>query len=47
MRVGKNEAIYQYLAANHPDLVEDDYFTDTAQHMNSIFNIFNAYAPSQ
>ena len=26
MRVGKNEAIYQYLATNHPDLVEDDYF---------------------
>ena len=32
MRLGKNEAIYQYLAANHPTLVEDDFFRafDTA-----------------
>lgn len=32
IRVGKNEAIYQYLAINHPDLIEDDYFSphDTA-----------------
>jgi ribonucleoside-diphosphate reductase alpha chain len=30
--VGKNEAIYQYLAINHPELVEDEYFRphDTA-----------------
>ena len=26
MRVGKNEAIYGYLADNHPELVEDEYF---------------------
>ena len=32
MRVGKNEAIYKYLAINHPELIEDEYFRphDTA-----------------
>ena len=32
IRVGKNEAIYQYLAQYHPELVEDEYFRphDTA-----------------
>jgi ribonucleoside-diphosphate reductase alpha chain len=32
MRVGKNEAIYNYLATNHPELIEDEYFRphDTA-----------------
>lgn len=32
MRVGKNEAIYSYLAINHPELVEDEFFRphDTA-----------------
>ena len=32
IRVGKNEAIYQYLSENHPELVEDEYFRphDTA-----------------
>ena len=32
IRVGKNEAIYQYLVNNHPELVEDEYFRphDTA-----------------
>ena len=32
LRVGKNEAIYQYLMINHPELVEDEYFRphDTA-----------------
>ena len=32
IRVGKNEAIYKYLAENHPELVEDEYFRphDTA-----------------
>jgi ribonucleoside-diphosphate reductase alpha chain len=32
IRVGKNEAIYAYLATNHPELVEDEYFRphDTA-----------------
>lgn len=26
MRIGKNESIYKYLSANHPELVEDEYF---------------------
>jgi len=32
VRVGKNEAIYTYLAKNHPELIEDEYFRphDTA-----------------
>jgi len=32
IRVGKNEAIYDYLAQNHPELIEDEYFRphDTA-----------------
>jgi len=32
VRVGKNESIYTYLAINHPELVEDEYFRphDTA-----------------
>ena len=32
MRLGKNEAIYNYLLVNHPELVEDEYFRphDTA-----------------
>ena len=32
IRVGKNEAIYTYLAENHPELIEDEYFRphDTA-----------------
>jgi len=32
IRVGKNESIYGYLAENHPELVEDEYFRphDTA-----------------
>jgi len=32
VRVGKNESIYKYLANNHPELVEDEYFSphDTA-----------------
>jgi len=32
IRVGKNEAIYKHLAQNHPELVEDEYFSphDTA-----------------
>lgn len=32
VRVGKNESIYHYLAVNHPELVEDEYFRphDTA-----------------
>ncbi len=27
LRVGKNEAIYNYLVQNHPELVEDEYFS--------------------
>jgi ribonucleoside-diphosphate reductase alpha chain len=32
VRVGKNESIYQYLAAEHPELLEDEFFSphDTA-----------------
>jgi len=32
LRVGKNEAIFQYLEKNHPELIEDEYFRphDTA-----------------
>jgi ribonucleoside-diphosphate reductase alpha chain len=32
VRVGKNEAIYSYLAINHPELIEDEFFRphDTA-----------------
>mgnify|MGYP001341566185 CR=1 FL=1 len=32
LRVGKNESIYKYLADNHPELIEDEYFRphDTA-----------------
>jgi ribonucleoside-diphosphate reductase alpha chain len=32
MRIGKNEALYNYLAVNHPELIVDDYFRphDTA-----------------
>jgi len=31
IRVGKNEAIYTYLAQNHPELVEDEFFRPTEQ----------------
>ncbi len=36
IRVGKNEAIYSYLAVNHPELVEDEYFNPTEQAVISI-----------
>ena len=36
IRVGKNEAIYSYLAVNHPDLVEDEYFNPAEQAVISI-----------
>lgn len=36
IRVGKNEAIYNYLAKYHPDLVEDEYFRPTQQAVISI-----------
>ena len=31
VRVGKNEAIYTYLAINHPDMIEDEFFKPTQQ----------------
>jgi ribonucleoside-triphosphate reductase (thioredoxin) len=36
IRVGKNEAIYNYLAKNHPELVEDDFFKPTIQAVISV-----------
>ena len=36
IRVGKNESIYSYLAINHPELVEDDYFKPTIQAVISV-----------
>jgi len=36
LRVGKNEAIYQYLAVYHPELVEDDY---TRPHDSAVISI--------
>ena len=36
MRLGKNEALYQYLAKHHPELVEDDFFKPTIQAVISI-----------
>ena len=36
IRVGKNEAIYSYLAANHPELIEDDFFKPTIQAVISV-----------
>jgi ribonucleoside-diphosphate reductase alpha chain len=36
IRVGKNEAIYTYLAINHPELVEDDFFKPSIQAVISV-----------
>jgi len=36
IRVGKNEAIYTYLAINHPELIEDDFFKPTIQAVISV-----------
>ena len=36
MRLGKNEAIYKYLANNHPELVEDDFFKPDIQAVVSV-----------
>lgn len=36
MRVGKNEAIYQYLAMHHPELVEDEFFKPHLQAVISV-----------
>lgn len=36
MRLGKNEAIYYYLAINHPELLEDDFFKPQLQSILSL-----------
>ena len=36
IRVGKDEAIYKYLAENHPELVEDEVFNPTIQAVISV-----------
>ena len=36
MRIGKNEALYQYLAEHHPELVEDEYFRPHDQAVISV-----------
>jgi len=36
MRLGKNEALYQYLANYHPELVEDDFFKPDIQAVVSV-----------
>ena len=36
MRLGKNEALYQYLAKFHPELVEDDFFKPDIQAVVSV-----------
>lgn len=36
VRVGKNEAIYKYLANAHPELVEDEYFRPDSQAVISV-----------
>jgi ribonucleoside-triphosphate reductase (thioredoxin) len=36
IRVGKNEGIYAYLAENHPEIVEDEFFKPTQQAVISI-----------
>ena len=36
MRLGKNEALYQYLSKNHPELVEDDFFKPDLQAVVSV-----------
>jgi ribonucleoside-diphosphate reductase alpha chain len=36
IRVGKNEPIYQYLADNHPALLEDDFFKSHSQAVISL-----------
>jgi ribonucleoside-diphosphate reductase alpha chain len=36
IRLGKNESIYTYLAINHPELIEDEYFSPTTQSVVSV-----------
>lgn len=35
-RIGKNEALYQYFAENHPELVEDEFFNPQSQSVIEI-----------
>ena len=36
MRLGKNEAIYEYLVSNHPELIEDEFFKPHTQAVITI-----------
>jgi len=36
IRLGKNESLYQHLAKNHPELVEDDFFKPNIQAIISV-----------
>lgn len=36
IRVGKNEGIYEYLAENHPEIIEDEFFKPNQQAVISI-----------
>jgi ribonucleoside-triphosphate reductase (thioredoxin) len=36
VRVGKNESIYKYLADNHPEILEDEFFKPTQQAVISV-----------
>jgi len=36
VRVGKGEAIYQHLAQNHPELIEDEYFKP---HLDAVISV--------
>lgn len=36
VRVGKDEAIYSYLADNHPEIIEDEFFKPTQQAVISV-----------
>jgi ribonucleoside-diphosphate reductase alpha chain len=36
IRLGKNEAIYTYLSINHPELIEDEFFSPTTQAVVSV-----------
>lgn len=36
IRLGKNEAIYTYLAIHHPELIEDEFFNPTIQAVVSV-----------
>jgi ribonucleoside-diphosphate reductase alpha chain len=36
VRVGKNESIYAYLAENHPEILEDEFFKPTQQAVISV-----------